>query len=125
MVNKNRAQGTHAEVRVETILTEAGFPAHLMRGRGRNDQADVEVSHPVLGVLRISVKDGQRLNTVGELERVGRRSGLGAERSLVWQTQKYTVAGNHRRTSRRGVMVSEELFVELLQLAAKMKRKLS
>jgi hypothetical protein len=68
------------------------------------------------------VKDGERLNTVGELERVGRRSGLGADRSIVWQTQKYTPEGNHRRASRRGVMVSENLLIELLQLAAKMKR---
>jgi DNA-directed RNA polymerase beta' subunit len=123
MVNRNRNQGTNAEVRVERIVTEAGFQALLMRSRGRNDQADVEISHPTLGPIRVSVKDGERLNTVGELQRVGARSGLGRERSVVWQTQKYTAEGNQRRSSRRGVMVSEELFIELLQMAARVRSR--
>jgi hypothetical protein len=55
---------------------------------------------------------------VAELQRVGQRSGLGPHRSIVWQTQKYRPEGNHRRSSRRGVMVSEELFIELLYFAA-------
>jgi hypothetical protein len=60
---------------------------------------------------------------VGELQRVGARSGLGRERSIVWQTQKYTSEGNQRRSSRRGVMMSEELFIELLDMAARVKSR--
>lgn len=123
-MNRQRAQGTAAEVRVEARHLEWGFEAELLRSRGKNDTADVRVEHPVLGRIWISVKDGERLNGVAELQRVQARSGGGRDRSVVFQTQKYRpTTDSRRRNSRRAVLISEELWFELLDLAAKSTRR--
>lgn len=119
MVNRQRAQGTEAEVRVERLHQDVGFVARLIRGRGRNDQGDVEIVHPKLGTFVASVKDGERLNTVAELERHAARSGQGAERSVLFTTQRYRVDGQTRRRTRRAVVISEGLWIELLQRAVR------
>jgi hypothetical protein len=64
------------------------------------------------------VKDGERLNTVGELERHTQRAKMvPAHHVAVFETQRVKEPGRKRRRTRRGVMIPEELWLELLKEA--------
>jgi hypothetical protein len=66
------------------------------------------------------VKDRERLNGLQELERAAARSGQGAERTVVFWTQRYKpTPESRRRRTRRGVLISESLWIELLQRAVR------
>lgn len=114
-MNKPKDQGTRAETRVEKLHQDQGFEAELIRGRGSRDTADVRVVHPKLGTFVGSVKDREHLSAPAELLRVAARSGQGAERSVLFWTQRYRPTPEaKRRSTRRCVVISEALWLELL-----------
>jgi hypothetical protein len=117
-MNKPKDQGTKAESRIVAAHLVRGLGAVRLPEGGRNDLGDVEIQAHVRSQfepIRIvgEVRDRERMNAAEALERAVAKSKT--HRTALFWTQRVPIPlGGIRARKRRCVVITEELWFELI-----------
>lgn len=115
---KPKDQGTRAETRIIGAHLVRGIQARRLPEGGLHDEGDVEIIPSRLFRIVGEVRDRERMNDAEALEKAIAKSRT--YRTVLFRTQRYKPNGGLyvRRKTRRCVVISEELWFELLHVAS-------